>query len=296
MRIFNFALILTGTVLALVLVSQAIDTTRLLAWAAALQRDIQNAMAGSLRAVRASDPGALIGLCGLTFAYGFVHALGPGHGKVLMGSVGLSSRATLRRLSLLTLAACLGQSLTAIALTLIGATLVAMTRAQLVTLTETLLAPLSYVAIALLGAWLTWRGLRALWHALPGTQPGTCAPGCACGHRHAPTLADVDAAMRPSEMLALVLSISLRPCTGALFVLLLAWRMQILPAGILATVSMGLGTASFNLMLASSGLGVHMTLGHLGRGRTIALVSPALQVLAGSLVILASAGLLVRAI
>ena len=55
------------------------------------------------------------------------------------------------------------------------------------------------------------------------------------------------------DALALVTSIAIRPCTGALFVLVIAARFDAFASGCLAVLAMGLGTASFNLLVAGGG-------------------------------------------
>jgi nickel/cobalt exporter len=307
MRLLRFLLILAVAVLTVGALARLFDLSSVMVWASGVQRDVQNAMAGSLRAIRAGDPRAMLGLCALTFAYGFVHAVGPGHGKFLIGGTALANRATLRRLSALTLAASLAQSLTAVVLVLIGTGLLSLTSSYLVDMTEDILAPASYAAIGLIGGYLALRGGRSLWRALaPAVVPPVPSDrhhhqlghahddACGCGHAHGPTPDQVREQMGLREMAALVASIALRPCTGALFLLVIAWGLGLLPAGILATFAMGLGTASFNVIVAGSGAGAHAMMSVLGGGSRLSpLVSPVAQLSAGLIVVAASAGMLV---
>lgn len=222
-------------------------------WAAAQQREFQNAMARALRAIRDGEPGALWVLCSATAAYGLVHAIGPGHGKVLLGGAAFASGATFRRLAVLTLASSLAQSATAIFL--VGAVVFGarLSSADATNLAQTWLAPASLAAIAAIGGLLIWRGARLLGQKAVDHHNHHEETACGCGHSHGPSLEDVRSLGTVREALGLVASIALRPCTGALFVLVIAARFDAFWAGCLAVVSMGLGTASFNLVVAAGG-------------------------------------------
>lgn len=255
-------------------------------WAAEGQRETQNAMAGTLRALRAGEPGALAVLLGLCFLYGLFHSAGPGHGKILIGGYGVSQRVTALRLSALALASSLAQSLSAVLLVALGIAALDWSRARMVGVAEDWLAPASYLAIGLVGLWLALKGARHLWQALAriralrqgrgdGRDPGHAdrqghgpeegddhrhdhghahdhGPDgtCACGHRHGPTAAEAANVRNVRDALMLVGAIAARPCTGAVFLLILTWRMDILAAGIAGAFVMGLGVASVTVGVA----------------------------------------------
>lgn len=298
MSLTRITLILLAVVAVIVLLATLLDTTRLTWWAAQAQREIQNTMATGVRAVQRGEAGALLSLCGLTFAYGVVHAIGPGHGKVLLGGTALASRARMRRLTVLTLLSSLGQSLTAILLVLIGIGLIRVTSEQLVGLTEEALAPLSYLFIGLIGLWLALRGARALWRQRPVQahhhyhDHDHVHGACGCGHAHGPELSDIREEMSLREMSALVISIAMRPCSGALFLLVICWHFGILSAGVIATFAMGLGTAAFNLGVAGAGLGLGRLAVRLDPNGKLSLAAPVMQVFAGLLIVTAVAALL----
>jgi nickel/cobalt transporter (NicO) family protein len=226
-------------------------------WAASEQREFQNAMAGALRGVRAGGPAALLTLCIATTGYGVVHAIGPGHGKVLIGGAALASGATFRRLASLTVLSSLAQAGTAIGLVgllFFGLRISARDAADL---TETWLAPLSAVAIALIGLALVLRGVRALRKMHRAAKHEVAHDHgygpCGCGHAHGPTVEEVRSLQSMREALAIVASIAIRPYTGALFVLVIAARLNAFGAGILAVLAMALGTAATILIVAAGG-------------------------------------------
>lgn len=273
-------LILTGVLvlLGLLLFWGIGGMDRLSEWAAAGQREAQNALAGALRRLRAGEAGAFAALIGLAFAYGVFHAAGPGHGKVLIGGYGMAERVRLGPLVVIAIASSLAQATTAVVLVYSGVLLLNLTRETMVGVTEDIFAPASYAAIGLIGVWLAWRGLRKLRTA---PKPAAAAhhhahhnhhhshghhdhahdhhghdphhshdDACGCGHRHAPTMEEVARVHSLRDALVLIAGVAIRPCTGALFLLILTWRMGIDAVGIAGAYAMGLGTASITVAVA----------------------------------------------
>ena len=97
---------------------------------------------------------------------------------------------------------------------------------------------------------LIFRGARC-WYQISQVKHDT--QGC-CGHSHGPSFNDIATLTSTRDAVALIASIAIRPCTGALFVLVIAARFDAFAVGCLAVVTMGLGTAVFNQMVATSGV------------------------------------------
>jgi nickel/cobalt exporter len=273
-------------------------------WAQTAQRGFQDQMALGLRALRAGDPGALMAFWGLCFAYGFVHAVGPGHGKFLLGAYGAGSDAPLGRMAGIGLISSLAQGASAIVLVYAGVLIFDASREALQLAGDIWLERASLIAIALIGLWLVSRATRKALHytmAAPVTATGDGqAHGhhmhghCeTCGHRHSPDMHEVAQAKNWRDMAMLVGAIAIRPCTGALFVLILTWRMGLVWQGVVAVLVMALGTAAVTITVAATA--VLARDGALGWARNLGrlhLLGPALEALAGLFILFVALNML----
>ncbi len=264
---------------------------QLSAWAADGQRSFQNQMAASLRALRAGEPGAVATLMGVCFAYGFFHAVGPGHGKFLIGGYGVATRVTMLRLSGIALLSSLAQGASAVMLVYTGVLLLGLTRAEMVDSAEDIFAPASYAAIALVGAWLIVRGLRKYWkmrdvhpHTHDHNHTGHGDTCDSCGHRHGPSLEEAENVHSLRDLILLVGAIAIRPCTGALFLLILTWRFDVVAAGIAGTFAMALGTASVTIAIAIAATLFRTTTLQSVSGQTALRVVPAIEITVGLII------------
>jgi ABC-type nickel/cobalt efflux system permease component RcnA len=266
------------------------------------QREVQNAMAGVLRRLKAGEPQALGALWALCFGYGFLHAAGPGHGKLVIGSYGLGRRVPMARLAGLALASSLAQAATAVALVGLGLAALGWTHERMSDLADRSLAVLSALLVAGMGAWLLGRGAGARPRGPPAMSPaahrhdptlvsaladGPAQAVCAtCGHAHGPTPEQAARVRSLREGLWLVGAIAVRPCTGALFLLILTWRMDIWMAGVVGAFVMGTGTASVTVAVALASVALRESaLMTVRGGPALARALGAAELLAGALVL-----------
>ena len=274
--------------------------SQITAWAAGEQREFQNGIARTLRALRGGEAGAYALLLGSCFAYGFFHAIGPGHGKLLVGGYGVARAVPMLRLSLIALVSSLGQAVTAIVLAYSGIWLLGLTRERMVDTAEDWLAPLSYGLIALIGLWLVWRGLRHLRRAqaVQGHDHHGTNEACgSCGHKHGPSLDETAQASGLRDALILIGGIAIRPCTGALFVLLITWQMGIAMAGIAGAFAMALGTASVTVAVGVVAAGFRGGIWRaVAQAGALVWVMPVIEIAAGLFVVALSGALLLRAL
>ncbi|MFM8990103.1 MAG: nickel/cobalt transporter [Alphaproteobacteria bacterium] len=219
--------------------------------------DAQRVLHGELvRLVRllADDPGGRhAGMLILaSFLYGLFHAAGPGHGKAVLATYLATQPQRLARGIGLAVASAFAQGVVAILL-VVALVVVAGWLPRDAQRAAAWGERIGFATLAALGCALAWRGARAIAGRDDGHGHGGAhghghghghggAHGHDCGHAHAPA-PDALAAPGLLASLGVVMSIGLRPCTGAVLVLVLAFAFDLLWAGIAAVAAMSAGTA-----------------------------------------------------
>ncbi|WP_343554273.1 nickel/cobalt transporter [Pantoea sp.] len=186
-----------------------------------------------------------------SLAYGVLHALGPGHGKVVISTFLATHPAKLKTSMKLTLLAALLQGGVAIGLVTLML-VVLQTSSRQMHLGSYWLEKGSYLLVMALGCWVGWRALRTLRQLLrpaPKMQIHALRPHhqhdehCGCGHAHLPSAAQMDQAVSGKTQALVVFSMGLRPCSGAIMMLLFAKVIGVYAWGVASAVAMAIGTA-----------------------------------------------------
>jgi ABC-type nickel/cobalt efflux system permease component RcnA len=124
---------------------------------------MQRELATSVKRLKSGNAlAATLTLAGLSFIYGVVHAIGPGHGKTIISSYVVANEETVRRGVIISFIAAGLQALTAVVL--VGVLLIAMGSTGLeVNAWSNQLESVSYALIALVGLYLLVSQLMRLW-------------------------------------------------------------------------------------------------------------------------------------
>ena len=293
----------------------------LIGWILAKQSEFYREMSATIRAAK-SDDSAVWTLLGISFAYGVFHAAGPGHGKAVISSYLVANEETARRGIVLSFASALLQALVAVAIVAVFAWLLSST-AKTMCSAEKAIEIASYGLIAAFGARLVWTKGGGFFRALQAKP----APAAAhrhhehdhhhghdhgdhdhhhhdhahdhvhdehCGHSHGPTPDQLAGPGGWRRGLGTIFAVGLRPCSGAILVLVFSLAQGLFWAGIAATVVMGLGTAITVATIAivavsAKGLARRLSSGRDGGG---ALIMRGIEFGAAGLVLLFGLGLL----
>jgi ABC-type nickel/cobalt efflux system permease component RcnA len=290
----------------------------IIGWILAKQSEFYREMSSTIRAAK-SDGSAVWTLLGISFAYGVFHAAGPGHGKAVISSYLVANEETARRGIVLSFASALLQALVAVAIVAVFAWLLSST-AKTMCSAEKAIEIASYGLIAAFGARLVWTKGGGFFRALQARPEPAAAhhhhdhghdhghhdhhhhhdhgDGHVhdehCGHSHGPTPDQLAGPGGWRRGLGTIFAVGLRPCSGAILVLVFALAQGLFLAGIAATFVMGLGTAITVATIAviavsAKGLARRLSAGREGSG---ALVMRGIEFGAAGLVLLFGLGLL----
>jgi nickel/cobalt transporter (NicO) family protein len=266
--------------------------TGFVGWLLSKQALFYRELSGLIRAAK-SDGTALWGLMGISFAYGIFHAAGPGHGKAVISSYLVANEEKWRRGVILSLASALLQALTAVVLVAVAAILIGAT-AKAMGDTVRVIETISYALIVLVGARLLWvkgRAFLRTLHALK-SKPAPAAEHAhdhhaqcthhargACthhdhahshdhphdhddeesvlpwGHAHGPEPEELAGPGGWRRGLSAIVAVGLRPCSGAIIVLVFALAQGLFWAGVASTFVMGIGTAITVAAIATLAVG-----------------------------------------
>ncbi len=266
------------------------------------QKILNREMTQLLQRVSQQPQQAGVTLMLFSLAYGVLHALGPGHGKVVISTFLATHPAKLKTSMKLTLLAALLQGGVAIGLVTVML-VVLQTSSRQMHLGSYWLEKGSYLLVMALGVWVGWRALRSLYQVLrpvrPKMQIHALRPhhqhdeNCGCGHAHLPSAEQMDQAVSKKTQALVVFSMGMRPCSGAIMMLLFAKVIGVYAWGVASAVAMAVGTA---VTVSAMGLLVQRSrrlaerLGAANSGKRMAkIVMPALALAGGALLVLAGA-------
>jgi nickel/cobalt transporter (NicO) family protein len=197
-----------------------------------LQAQAYQLLSKGLLALKSGDTNALWAFYGAAFLYGVFHAAGPGHGKAVISSYLLATGDSLKRGLMLSWVSSLSQGLVALIFTGAAVWVFGATSKMM----QTGLAALDLIfAVGLLLI-----GLRLLYRWF--------IPDASCAHL--PPVEQLKAQRHWREDAALIFTIAIRPCSGAIFIAFFALSQGLWLYGLLAVLLMAIGTAITVSLLA----------------------------------------------
>jgi ABC-type nickel/cobalt efflux system permease component RcnA len=215
---------------------------------AEVQRRINAALTGEVRRLHTTEFWAALGtLFLLSFLYGVFHAVGPGHGKVITTAYLATRNARFSHALLMCAANALAQSLTAILLVSAFAIVVDL-GSEWILGKSIWLEHLSYALIAVVGGVMLYGAATGREHS--HGHGGNRGHGAA--HPHG------SPALR--ELLSMAVAVGIRPCTGAILVLLFTLANHVFWIGVLATLLMGVGVALTLSLMGAATVGARMAI------------------------------------
>ena len=278
----------------------------IMGWILEKQAEFYRMLSGAIRASKANGSAAW-GLMGISFAYGIFHAAGPGHGKAVISSYLVANDETWRRGIALSFASAVLQSFTAIAIVGIAAVLLGATAHMMGNAVRAIemVSYALIVVIGLRLLWVKGRAFFRLLRPQHAEHHDHAAAhhrhdhdhahghhdhdhahehhrgrghahahahdhddeAHAWGHAHAPEPSELKGPHWLRRGLSAVVAVGLRPCSGAIIVLVFALAQGLFWIGVASTFVMGLGTAITVATVASIAVGARGFAGRIAKGK-----------------------------
>ncbi|MBY3790461.1 nickel/cobalt transporter [Photobacterium carnosum] len=206
------------------------------------QRDINGQLSDLLYDAQQNITAAY-SLVGLSFLYGIFHSLGPGHGKMIVTTYLATNPAKIKASLIMTVVSAFVQAVVAITLVSILLVFFKSSMRQVNDAADQFIS-YSFMAMLLLGVIVIYRSLKQAWQLRKALlHHHDHGDNCRCGHKHFANADEINQATSLREYIVIIFSIGIRPCTGAILVLLFANMVGLYWLGVISAILMAVGTA-----------------------------------------------------
>lgn len=223
------------------------------------QKSFNLLISESLRDINQHSQQAGLTLVFISFLYGVFHAVGPGHGKVILSSYLSLEHSKMAKTVKITLLSALVQGIVAVTLVTVLIAIFTLSR-QHFNLTLKWVERASFLLMITIGLYWLWQSLSqfkspkittirkiqaiSINHSnvIQTNFSHQHSEHCGCGHQHLPTAKEMEQVRDIKSMWLVVFSIGLRPCTGAVLVLFLSYSLDLYWWGVISAMTMAIGT------------------------------------------------------
>lgn len=221
------------------------------------QKGFNFQLSSAMKGIHENPQQAGLTLLLISFLYGVFHAVGPGHGKFILTSYLSLEQTKLPQTLKITWLSAIVQGLVAVSLVTILVVVFTLSR-HYFNLTLKWVERGSFAIMIAFGAYWCLQSLKPFLQKKPKNRPLVIrqirpqnhietsghihSENCGCGHKHLPSSQEMAQIQDWKSMWAVIFSIGLRPCTGAVLVLFLSYTLDLYWWGVFSALVMAVGT------------------------------------------------------
>lgn len=237
---------------------------RLLLKIAVVQQDLNRDLHAKLNEIQTSGSilPALI-VIGVAFLYGVFHAAGPGHGKFIVTSYFLARNGPVSHGIIMSGLIALTQALSAIVIVFVLVFALGLGRIEVLGYAVTI-ELVSYALVILLGLYMAWGAFRGkdCDHSHGPGEDHHHDHGHHDSHHHPHSDADGPWYRQGRDMILTAVAAGIRPCTGAIILLLFTMANGLYAVGIFGALAMAFGVAITVSVVGLLAIGARRTIIH----------------------------------